>query len=76
MAFSSYWGGLSTGGRGGSVGARDPEGRTMDVRRVQGIVYTRNNTEDAIQVSRKLAKEGMGSLRQPGQDTVWGKPQR
>ena len=39
-------------------------------------VYTRNNTEEASQVSRKLAEEGMGSLRQPGQDTVWGKSQR
>ena len=39
-------------------------------------IYTRNNTEDASQVSRKLAKEGMGSLTQPGQDTVWGKLQR
>ena len=30
-------GGVSTRGRGGSVGARYPEGRTMEVRRVQGI---------------------------------------
>ena len=37
MAFSSNWGGLSTLGKGGSVGARDPRGRTMDVRRVQDI---------------------------------------
>ena len=36
-------------------------------------IYTRNNTEDASQVSRKLVKEGIGSLRQPGQDTVCGK---
>ena len=38
-------------------------------------LYTRNDTESASQVPSKLAKEVMGSLRQPCQDTVWGKPQ-
>lgn len=36
-------------------------------------VYTRNNVEDAGQVSRKLAVAGKGQ-RQPGQGTIWGKP--
>ena len=35
-------------------------------------VYTRNNADDARQVSRKLAA-GKGLQRQPGQDAVWGK---
>ena len=35
-------------------------------------VYTRNNADDARQVSRKLAA-GKGLQGQPGQDTVWGK---
>ena len=35
-------------------------------------VYTRNNADDARQVSRKLAA-GNGLQRQAGQDTVWGK---
>ena len=34
-------------------------------------VYTRNNTDDARHVSRKLAA-GKGLQRQQGQDTVWG----
>ena len=38
-------------------------------------VYTRNNTDDARQVSRKLAA-GQCFQRQPGQDTVWGKLQK
>ena len=74
MAFSSNWRGLSTRGRRVvSEGEIQREGRwKSDAYKV----YTCNNTEDAGHVSRKLAKEGTGSLRPPGQDAVWGKPQR
>ena len=38
-------------------------------------VNTRNNAEDAGQVSSKLAREGTESLREPDQGTVRNKPQ-
>ena len=36
-------------------------------------VYTRNNSEDAGVVSRKLAETGKIGQRQPGQGTVWSR---
>ena len=38
-------------------------------------VNTRNKADDASQASSNFAKEGMESPREPGQNTVWGKPQ-
>ena len=35
--------------------------------------YTRNYTEDARRVSRKLGVASWGKERQPGEGTVWGR---
>ena len=74
MAFSSNSGGLSTRGRGGSVGARDPEEKSLEVQRVQDIhAQQHGGRESGV---KKTCEIRNGSLRQPDQDTVWGKPQR
>ena len=67
MAFSSNWGGLRTRGRGGgSVGARDPERRTMEVRRVQDIHTQQHGGRESGVKKTCERRNGFSETTRPG----------
>ena len=66
MAFSSNWGGVSTRGGWGSVGARDPERRTMEVRRVQGIHTQQHEGRESGVKKTWERRNGVSETIRPG----------